>query len=63
MILGTKKRKLNTYIQEYIFYSKEEQKKRRELKEKQHEEKLTAFKRLESLMQRLLEKEEQGDIN
>lgn len=63
MILGTKKRKLNTYIQEYISYSKEEQKKRRELKEKQREEKLTAFKRLESLMQRLLEKEEQGDIN
>jgi len=58
MVLGTKKRKLNTYIQEYMLHNKEEQKRRRELRERQHEEKLTAFKRIENLMQRLLEKKE-----
>lgn len=60
MVSGIKKRKLNTYIQEYILHNKEEQKKRRELRERQHEEKLNAFKRLENLMQKLLEKEDKS---
>lgn len=60
MVLGIKKRKLNTYIQEYILHNKEEQKKRRKLRERLHEEKLNAFKRLENLMQKLLEKEDKS---
>lgn len=56
MISGTKrKRKFN--IEEYILQSKEERDKRREIREKQHEEKMRSFERLENLMEKLIEKE------
>lgn len=45
-------------MQDYMLHNKEEQKKRRELREKQHEEKLVAFQRIENLLQKILEKEE-----
>lgn len=41
----------------YISFSKEERAKRREIRTKQHEEKLIAFKRIENLLERLIEKE------
>ncbi|XP_029673853.1 uncharacterized protein LOC115241995 [Formica exsecta] len=58
----TKKTKLNTVISDYISYSKEERAKRRESRAKQHEEKLLAFKRLENLLERLIEKENKSGI-
>lgn len=57
-VSGIKKRKLNTYIQDFIACNKEEQKRKRELREKQHEEKITAFKRLENLLEKFKKKED-----
>jgi len=37
--------------------SKEERKKRREIRSKEHEEKMLSFKRIEDLVERLIEKE------
>nr|XP_012225491.1 PREDICTED: uncharacterized protein LOC105674022 [Linepithema humile]XP_012225492.1 PREDICTED: uncharacterized protein LOC105674022 [Linepithema humile] len=51
-----KKKKLNTLMEQYIADNKEEQKKRRENKEKHHNEKMVIFKRIENIMERLLEK-------
>ncbi|XP_077256494.1 uncharacterized protein LOC143894223 [Temnothorax americanus] len=53
----TKKGKVTALINDYISFSKEERAKRRETRTKQHEEKLLAFKRLENLLERLVEKE------
>lgn len=43
-------------MEQYIADNKEEQKKRRENKEKHHNEKMVIFKRIENIMERLLEK-------
>lgn len=56
-ILATKKAKMNTVINDYISFSKEERMKRREIRAKQHDEKIVAFKRMENLLERILEKE------
>lgn len=53
--IGTKRRKFN--IEEYILQSKEERDKRRQIRAKEHEEKMCSFKRLENLMEKLIEKE------
>jgi len=57
IFIVTKKTKINTIINDYISFSKEERTKRRETRAKQHEEKLLAFKRMEDLLERLVEKE------
>lgn len=54
---ATKKAKMNTVINDYISFSKEERMKRREIRAKQHDEKIVAFKRMENLLERILEKE------
>lgn len=46
----------------YISFSKEERAKRREIRTKQHEEKLIAFKRIENLLERLIEKKISQEI-
>jgi len=56
LILGIKRKKFNTIIEQYIADNKEEQKKKREIREKQHNEKMVTFKRIENLMETLLEK-------
>ncbi|XP_036142121.1 uncharacterized protein LOC105840960, partial [Monomorium pharaonis] len=51
------KRKKNFNMEEYVLQSKEKWKKKREIRSKEHEEKMLSFKRIENLMERLLEKE------
>ncbi|XP_036146936.1 uncharacterized protein LOC118647003 isoform X2 [Monomorium pharaonis] len=51
-----KRRKLNTFIEQFITDSKEERKKRAEIRENQHNEKMNAFKRIENLMETFLQK-------
>ncbi|XP_024879949.1 uncharacterized protein LOC112459838 [Temnothorax curvispinosus] len=53
----TKKGKITALINDYISFSKEERANRREIRTKQHEEKLLALKRLENLLEKLVEKE------
>ncbi|XP_036140309.1 uncharacterized protein LOC118644810 [Monomorium pharaonis] len=53
----TKKTEVNTLINDYILFSQEERAKRREDRAKQHEEKLLAFKKIENLLEKLVDKE------
>jgi len=57
MILGIKKRKINRFVEDYILQNKEERKIQREIRAKQHEEKMLSIKKIESLMEKILEQE------
>lgn len=56
----TKKTKVRTLLNDYISFSMEERVKRREIRTKQHEEKLLAFKKIENILERLAEKEDKS---
>lgn len=56
MILDVKKKKVNRLI-DLISQSKEERKIQREIRAKQHEEKMLSIKKIENLMERILQQE------
>jgi len=57
IISVTKKTKMNNCLMDYLSFSKEERIKQREMRARQHEEKLLSFKRIENLLHKMLEKE------
>ncbi|XP_025155827.1 uncharacterized protein LOC112588861 [Harpegnathos saltator] len=57
----TKKTKVRTLLNDYISFSMEERVKRQEIRTKQHEEKLLAFKKIENILERLTEKEDKSE--
>lgn len=54
LFTDTKKRKLNNAVKEYLLNIKEQEKKR-DMRERHHEEKINYMKRIENIMEKFLE--------
>lgn len=55
IISGNKKRKVKDLVEDYISQSKEERKNQREIRAKQYEEKMQSIKRIENLVEKILQ--------